>query len=64
VEGTDSSNPVALSRNFSDPGRGKAFFLSAAGVTPLSSREIHLDDALWVAIDRASDRGSSVFSNK
>ena len=64
VEGTDPSNPAALNRNFSDPGRGKTFFLSAAGLTLLSSREIHFNGTLRDAIDRASDRGSFVFSNK
>jgi hypothetical protein len=64
VEGTDPSNPVAPNRNFSDPGRSKTFFLSAAGLTPLSSREIHFNGTLRAAIDRASDRGSFVFSNK
>lgn len=64
VEGTDPSNPLPLNRNFSDPGHSKTFFLSAAGLAPLASREIHFNRDFRATVDRASDAGSFAFSKK
>jgi len=64
VPGTDPYNALPLNRNFSDPGRHRSFFVSASGLTPLATREIHFNARYRDAVDRAADQGAFVFSSK
>jgi len=64
VEGTDPSRPVPKNRAMADSERKRTYFLSAAGLTALSNREIHFHRALRPLIERASQGGRFVFSEK
>ncbi len=64
VAGTNPSSPLPLNTNFSDPGRNKTFFLSAAGLTPLDSRAIHFNSRYRSAVDRVAPNGTFPFSYK
>ena len=64
VPGTNPSSPLPLNTNFADPGRNKTFFLSAAGLTPLTSRAIHFNRRYRAAVDRAAGAGPFLFSSK
>lgn len=66
VAGTNPSMPAALNRNFSDPWRQKTFFLSADGLTPLTSRALHFNAAHRGEAERAAaaSGGRFAWSNK
>lgn len=64
VEGTDPSAPSPLNVQLADARRDKTLFLSREGLTALTSRAIHFRDDLRASVDRASDKGSFLFSNK
>jgi hypothetical protein len=66
VGGTNPSMPAALNRNFADPWRQRTFFVSADGLTALTSRAIHFNHGLRVEVDRASaaSGGRFAFSQK
>ena len=66
VAGTNPSMPDPLNRNFADPSRQKTFFLSAGGLTPLTSRALHFNSVFRREADRVGSAtdGQFAFSYK
>jgi hypothetical protein len=50
--------------NFEDPAQTRTYYVSAAGLTPLSSRAIHFNADYRSRLERVSDEGKFAFSNK
>ncbi len=55
---------VPLDPRFADHERKRTFFVSRDGLALLGSRDIHFNGDLRAAVDRVSDGGQFVFSNK